>query len=322
MRMRLNGNALSRCLTLAAVAAATPPAFAAAPFAKGQAPGYYRMMLGDFEVTALSDGTVALPMGTLLTNSTPEKLKDAFARAFLSDPVETSVNAYLVNTGAKLVMIDTGAGTSFGPTLNKLVANLKASGYQPEQVDEIYITHPHGDHIGGLTANGARVFVNATVRLGKRDADYWLSPATLEAAPADRKGMIQGVQTTLKPYQDAGKLKPIEADGELVPGVRAAASNGHTPGHTTYVVESKGARLVAIGDLMHVASVQFDDPSVTIQFDSDSVAAAAQRKKAYADAAREGHILAIAHVSFPGLGRLRTAGDGYVFIPVNYRSAP
>jgi len=297
-------------------------AHASAPFARTQAPGFYRMALGDFEVTALSDGTVAMPMGTLLTNSTPEKLKEAFARSFLQDPLEMSVTGYLVNTGTKLVLIDTGAGTLFGPTLNKLAANLKASGYTPDQVDEVYITHPHGDHVGGLSVGGARVFVNATVRLGKRDADYWLSPATLEAAPAEQKGMIQGAQASLKPYQDAGRLKPIDADGELVPGVRAMASHGHTPGHTTYVVESKGQKMVVIGDLMHVASVQFANPEVTIQFDSDPVAAAAQRKKAYAEGAANGYLFAIAHVSFPGLGRLRAAGDGYVFVPVNYSSAP
>jgi glyoxylase-like metal-dependent hydrolase (beta-lactamase superfamily II) len=297
-------------------------AHAAAPFARTQAPGFYRMALGDFEVTALSDGTVAMPMGTLLTNATPEKLKEAFGRSFLQDPLEMSVTGYLVNTGTKLVLIDAGAGTFFGPTLNKLAANLRASGYGPDQVDEVYITHPHSDHVGGLSAGGARVFVNATVRLGKRDAEYWLSAATLEAATGEQKGMIEDAQAILRPYQDAGRLKPIEADGELVPGIRAVASHGHTPGHTTYVVESKGQKMLVIGDLIHVASVQFASPEVTIQFDSDPVAAAAQRKKAFAEGAAEGSLFAIAHVSFPGLGRLRVSGDGYVFVPVNYSSAP
>jgi glyoxylase-like metal-dependent hydrolase (beta-lactamase superfamily II) len=297
-------------------------ALAAAPFAKAQAPGYYRFVLGDFEVTALSDGTVVMPMSTLLTNTTPARAKDALARAFLPDPVETSVNGFLVNTGARLVLIDAGAGAFFGPTLDRLVANLKASGYQPEQVDEVYITHPHSDHLGGLTRGGTRVFPNATVRLGKRDVDYWLSPANLESAPPEAKGAFQAAQAVLKPYRDAGKLEPIASDGELVPGIRAVASNGHTPGHTTYVVESEGARLVAIGDLVHVAAVQFEEPAVTIQFDSDPVAAAAQRKKAFAEGAERGDLFAIAHVSFPGLGRLRRAGDGYTFVPVNYSSLP
>lgn len=122
-----------------------------APQVKGQAPGYYRMMLGDFEITALSDGMVALPMTKLLTNSTPARLERALARSYLKDLVETSVNGYLINTGPKLVLVDTGAAGLFGPTLGSLLANLKAAGYQPEQVDEVYITHMHPDHVGGLT---------------------------------------------------------------------------------------------------------------------------------------------------------------------------
>src|SRR5262245_53282242 len=117
---------------------------AAAPAPKTQAPGYYRMMLGDFEVTAISDGVVTLPFGKLLTNTTPQRVEQLLKRAFLQDPLPTSVNAFVVNTGSKLVMIDSGAGSLFGPTLGKLVDNLKAAGYQPEQIDEIYITHMHG----------------------------------------------------------------------------------------------------------------------------------------------------------------------------------
>src|SRR5678816_4739580 len=104
---------------------------ATAPQLKTSAPGYYRMMLGDFEVTALSDGTVDLPMADLLTNITPAKVRSALAKQHLKDPVEVSVNAYLINTGSKLVLIDAGSGTYFGPTVGKLMANLKASGYQP-----------------------------------------------------------------------------------------------------------------------------------------------------------------------------------------------
>jgi glyoxylase-like metal-dependent hydrolase (beta-lactamase superfamily II) len=93
---------------------------------------------------------------------------------------------------------------------------------------------------------------------------------------------------------------------------------GHTPGHSIYAVESKGQKLVLWGDLMHVAAVQFAEPSVTIQFDSDSKAAAAQRKKAYADAAKQGYWVAAAHLSFPGIGQVRAEGKGYVWFPANY----
>jgi glyoxylase-like metal-dependent hydrolase (beta-lactamase superfamily II) len=293
-------------------------AFAGAPLAKGQAPGWFRMMLGDFEVTALSDGTVDLPVDQLLTNTTPAKVKTALGRAYMKAPVETSVNAYLINTGTKLVMVDAGAGGLFGPTLGKLVANLKASGYQPEQVDEIYITHMHPDHVGSLASNGKATFPNAVVRAHKLEGEFWLGQANMEKAPDAMKPFFQGAMASLNPYVASGKYKPFEGETELVPGVRAMPSIGHTPGHTVYVVESKGEKLVLWGDTMHVAAVQFPDPSVTIQFDVDSKKAAPERKKAYADAAKKGYFVGIAHVSFPGIGQLRTDGAGYRWLPVNY----
>jgi glyoxylase-like metal-dependent hydrolase (beta-lactamase superfamily II) len=306
-------NILATFALLAATAAG-----AAAPLAKTPAPGYFRMMVGDIEVTAISDGTVDLPVNQLLTNTTPKHVDQVLAKNFLKSPLETSVNAYLVNTGTKLVLIDVGAGSLFGPTLGKLAANIKAAGYQPEQVDEIYITHMHPDHVGGLSANGAMSFPNATVRADKHDADYWLAAETLEKATGDSKGFVQGAQAMLAPYVKAGKLSTFEGNTDLVPGVKAVASHGHTAGHATYVVESQGQKLVLWGDLMHVAAVQFPEPSVTIKFDSDSKTAAVQRKKAYADAAKGGYWIAAAHLPFPGIGHIVTSGKGYTYIPVNY----
>jgi len=291
---------------------------AAAPIQKAQAPGYYRMMLGDFEVTALSDGAVALDMKKLLTNVKPERVDALFKRAYMTNPVTTSVNAYLVNTGSKLVMIDSGAGKLFGPTLGNLLASLRAAGYQPEQVDEIYITHMHGDHVGGLMQGDQRAFPNAVVRADKRDADFWLSQANLDAAPEGAKDFFRGAMASINPYIAAGKFQPFDGGGELVPGITAVSTYGHTPGHTMYLVQSKGEKMAVLGDLMHVASVQFVDPSVTIQFDSDSKQAAVQRKKVYADSAKQGIWLAVAHISFPGIGHIRSDGTGYVYYPINY----
>jgi len=305
----------------ALLAGAAFSTFAAGPMVKTQAPGYYRVMLGDFEVTALSDGTVKLPVKDLLTNTTPAKVGAALKRSFLPDAVETSVNAYLVNTGSKLVLIDTGASSLFGPTLGSLQANLKASGYQPEQVDEIYITHMHPDHVGGLVVNGAVAFPNATVRADKADADFWLDEAKMKAAPKESQGFFQGAMASIKPYADAGRFKTFEGTTELVPGVKAQATHGHTAGHNVYVVESKGEKLVLWGDLMHVAAVQFDNPEVTIKFDSESPLAAKERAKAYADAAKNGYLVGSAHIAFPGLGHVRkAAGKSYAWVPVNYSS--
>lgn len=291
---------------------------AAAPMVKKSAPGYYRIMLGDFEVTALSDGTVPLPMDKLLTNTSPAKIAAAFKKYYVTSPVETSVNTYLINTGTKLVMVDAGAAGLFGPTLGNLLANLKASGYEPEQIDEIYITHMHGDHVGGLMAGDKLAFPNAIVRGDQHDADYWLSEANMNKAAAGDKGGFQGAMASVNPYVKAAKYKSFSGNTELVPGVKALVRHGHTPGHATYVVESKGEKLVLWGDLMHVAAVQFENPAVTIKFDSDSKAAAAQRKIAFAEAAKQGYLVGATHISFPGLGRLRASGSGYIWVPINY----
>ena len=300
----------------------TGAALAAGPMVKSQAPAFYRLMVGDIEVTALSDGTVKLPVKDLLTNTTPAKVGVALKRAFLPDMVETSVNSYLVNTGTKLVLIDTGAAGLFGPTLGNLLANLKASGYQPEQVDEVYITHLHPDHVGGLMAGNALAFPNATVRADKADIDFWLDEAKMKAAPKDAQGFFQGAMASLKPYAAAGKLKAFEGNTELVPGVRSQATHGHTAGHNVFVIESKGEKLMLWGDLIHVAAVQFDDPKVTIKFDTETRSAAKERIKAYADAAKNGYLVGATHLAFPGLGHVRAekSGKTYSWVPLNYSS--
>lgn len=195
------------------------------------------------------------------------------------------------------MLVDAGAAGLFGPTLGKLLANLKAAGYQPEQVDAVVITHMQPD---------------------QHDADFWLSTANMEKAPAESRGYFQGAMASLNPYVAAGKFKPFNGNTDLVPGIKAQAAHGHTPGHSTCVVESKGQKMVMWGDLMHVAAVQFEEPSVTITFDSDSKAAALQRKKAYADAAKQGYWVTASHLSFPGIGHIRHECKGYRLVPANY----
>jgi glyoxylase-like metal-dependent hydrolase (beta-lactamase superfamily II) len=291
---------------------------AAAPQVKTQAPGFYRMTLGDFEVTTVLDGTMNLDANALLTNTKPGQVDAALARQFLKSPVETSVNTFLINTGSKLVLIDSGAGGLFGPTLGKFVANLKAAGYTPDQIDAVCITHMHGDHLGGLISNGQRTFPNAVIHVDKTDAEYWLSKANLDKAAAEAKGGFQAAMTVIKPYQDAGKFQPLDAGSEIVPGIRSVGAHGHTPGHSLYSVESKGQKLVLWGDLLHVAAVQFPEPSVTIRFDVDSPAAHAQREKVLADAAAQGYWVGIAHVPFPGIGHVSASGKGFDWTPANY----
>lgn len=307
---------------LLAVAFAVPlsasfTAHAEAPLAKKQAPGWYRTMVGDIEVTALLDTSARLPMVQFMTGAPKEELSAAMKKHFLADQPELSVNAFLVNTGSKLVLVDTGLGTGMGST-PMLQDNLRAAGYRPEQVDEIYITHMHGDHIGGLAVGGQRVFPNAVLRIDKADTDYWLSDEAMKNAPQDQRDGFETAKAMTGPYAAAGKLKPFEGVTQLVPGVTAVPAHGHTPGHTIYRIDSKGETLVLWGDLMHVAAVQFEKPKVAINFDVDSPHAIAQREKAFAEAAGKRWMVAAAHLSFPGLGHIRAEGSGYAFEPLNY----
>jgi glyoxylase-like metal-dependent hydrolase (beta-lactamase superfamily II) len=292
-------------------------AHAAAPQVKTQAPGYYRLMLGDFEVTVLRDGSLSLP-ASILTNTTEAETEMALARNFQKSPFEASDNAFLINTGAKLVLIDTGSGSLMGPAAGNLLTNLKASGYRPEQIDEVYLTHMHPDHAGGLMASGKLAFPNAVLRADKHEADFWLSEANLDKAPAGIKDFFKGAMASVSPYIAAGKFKPFEGDTRLVPGIEVIAAPGHTPGHSIYSIESQSQKMVLWGDLVHVAAVQFGEPSVTIQFDVDSQGAATQRQHAYADAAKAGYLVGTAHLAFPGIGHIRPEGKGYAWVPVSY----
>lgn len=307
-----------RCLLGAALAVMSLQAGAAAPQAKTPTPGFYRIMLGSFEVTALSDGIIRLPADKLLLGRTPQQIAAGLAERHQSLPVVTSVNAYLINTGDKLVMIDSGAGQLLGDGLGKLVDNLRAAGYQPEQVDEIYLTHMHPDHLGGLTHDGKAVFPNAVVRAASQDADFWLSADKLKQASAGSKSNFERAQAAIKPYQATGHFKPFSGDGELSPGIAAFAAHGHTPGHSVYQVTSQGQKLLLLGDLIHVAAVQLPHPKVAISFDNDAKAAVAQRLRIFGDSARQSELVGGAHLSFPGLGYLNRQGDGYTWVPLNY----
>jgi len=309
---------LNHCASTLIVLASTTTAFASAPMATAENPGYYRIHLGAFEVTAISDGTAGLPMDQLLTHIKPEELKKTLAYNHLTNPVEASFNSFLINTGDKLVLVDTGAGKLFGPTLGRMLSNLKAAGYHPEQVDAVLITHMHPDHVGGLVTDGKIIFTNATVYADKAEADFWLSPENMAKAPEANKGFFQGAMASINPYIKAGRLKMLTENTEIVTGVKSLATHGHTAGHTTYVVESKGQKLALIGDLVHFVQGQFEKPSICIQFDTDQKAAEAQRKSAFAEAASEGYLIGAAHISFPGIGHVQTNKKAFEFIPIAY----
>lgn len=288
-----------------------------APMVRSEAPGLYRLMIGDYEVTALSDGKNPLAAAKLLQGD-PSRIADALKSNFLGEQVETSHNSFLVNTGDKLVLIDAGAGTLLGAQTGKLLSNLRTAGYRPEQVDEIYLTHMHTDHIGGLMSGDQRAFPNAIVRVDKRDTDYWLSVENMRAAPAEAKRFFEAAMASLSPYREAGKVKTFDGGADLIPGIRAQPAYGHTPGHTMFEVESKDEKLLLWGDIVHVAAVQFADPTVTIAYDVDRAEAEQEHWRIFDDTAKNRYMIGGAHLPFPGLGHVRNNGDKtYAFVPLN-----
>lgn len=295
------------------------PAFAEAPAVKTQAPGYYRAAVGDLEITALYDGYVDLAANLLLGASKAE-VQRLLANSFIAgEKVQTAVNTYLINVGGKLVLVDTGAAKAFGPTLGFVGEQIRAAGYTPEQVDIVLLTHLHADHVAGLlNADGKPLFPNAEVRVDQTESDFWLSEANAAKAPKDFQPFFQIARASAAPYQAAGKWKTFSGAAELAPGIKAVPAIGHTPGHAAYLIESKGERLLILGDAVHAHAVQFARPQVAIEFDSDKKQAVATRKKLFAWAAREKLLVSGMHLPFPGLGHVRADGKGYAWVPVEY----
>ena len=296
------------------------PAHAQAPLAHNQVPGYYRIQLGQFEITALYDGAIQLD-AKLLHHAKPADLNRLLARMFVGNPkMQTAVNAYLINTGEHLVLVDAGASKLFGPTLGFTFQNMRASGFAPDQVDTIIITHLHADHMGGLNdENGKPLYPNATVWVSQTDNDFWLSEKVAEGMPKERQPYFKMARDAAAPYLAAGRWKTFKDGTALVPGVRAVKANGHTPGHTAYAVESAGQKLLIWGDVVHSHAVQFARPGVSIEFDVDQKQAIATRKALMQEMAANGSLVAGMHLPFPGLGHVRAEGKGsYAWVPVEF----
>jgi glyoxylase-like metal-dependent hydrolase (beta-lactamase superfamily II) len=283
-----------------------------------QAPAVYRFTIGDAQVTALSDGTMPLDVHQVLKGISPAEMDALLARNFLVNPVQPSINTYLIEMGGRTVLVDTGTGDLFGAgNGGRLPDALAAAGIRPDQIDDVLITHTHPDHIGGLVKNGRIVFPKATVHVGKPDLDFFLDLRNSPENSPNRR-VSEQVKAMFKPYMDAGKVRSFERNGEILPAISAELRPGHSPGSAIFRLTSRGQELVIIGDIIHVAAVQFDRPDVTFIFDKDPSIARADRELALKDFARAGTLIAAPHISFPGVGHIRIEGDSYRWVPVEY----
>lgn len=275
-------------------------------------PGFHRKVFGDTVVTALSDGYLTLPNEALL-GIDPAAAAALLQAARRGPAPRSSVNAFLVQSGGRTVLVDAGAGAKAYPTLGRLQDSLAAAGVSPGDVDAVVMTHLHIDHWGGLTAaDGAAIFPRAELVIPAAEAAYWLDGATAGAAPDEAKPRFAGAQAAVAPYRD--RLRTF-AGAEAMPGLHAVPLPGHSPGHTGYLVEGGGKRLLVWGDVMHVPDVQAPRPDVGVMFDTDPAAAMATRRRALDMAVADDLMVAGMHLHFPAFSRVVRAGEGYAVVP-------
>ncbi len=282
--------------------------------------GHVRIAVGDIEVVALNDGTVPWPTRTVLPTATAEQIDRGLRAVGLTDPVGMTYSGFLVRTKTHRILVDVGTGGKFDGMAafrgaGQLLSNLRAAGYEPDQIDEIYISHLGPDHIGALanTTSGA-TFPNAKLRAARLEVAGFMDER-LRHGPDSLWRRFQAEM--FAPYIAAGRFEPFDGDVELAPGITALATPGHTPGHTSYLVESGGERLLILGDVLHLSALQFAYPSLPTLFDADRTVGAQQRERILKLAAEQNYLVAGAHLPFPGIGRVRVDGTGYRWVPIS-----
>ncbi len=291
------------------------PALARAPLARTQPPAFFRQKFGTAELTVVSDGT--LPVGEaskVFIGSEAVGVDDLIRANFLSpENVRLQQNLLVLNTGEKLVLFDSGMGTSklFGPTTGRLLANLKAAGLDPKDFDAVVCSHAHVDHIGGLVAaDGTPVFPNAQIYIDQSDFEFWTDEAKLEGAA---KPFVEVSRAQLLPLRD--RLVFFKDGQEVLPGVQAMAAPGHTVGHTCFVVTSGDQSICVLADIAHHHIALVEKPRIEFAYDTDAKQAVASRLRVL-DMLVTNRMPAIAfHFPWPGIGHFVKAGDGFRYIP-------
>jgi glyoxylase-like metal-dependent hydrolase (beta-lactamase superfamily II) len=266
--------------------------------------------IGDFEVTAVSDGFLQASADVVLGVSREEC--EQLIRDAANDPFRLAVNCWVVRHHQTVILIDTGAGTTV-PTLGRLPGNLRALGVVPDAIETVLLTHLHSDHANGLVdAAGLPVFPHAELILHQKEAGFWLDrAASAEDSERLRRNTL-GAQRVTAPYR--GRIRRVN-DGEVLPGISAVPLHGHTPGHTGWLLQSRGERLLIWGDIVHLAAVQIPRPDAALVFDVDPDAAVAARRRIFEQAASEYLLIAGAHLDFPGFGYMLRDDQGYRYEP-------
>lgn len=293
------------------------PARAAAPKAGAPLAGALRYKVGAFEVTALLDGFLDVTPDVVVGYDEAEGQRLRDKALIEGNALRIPVNAFLVNTGDRLVLVDAGTADAMGPTMGKLPEALAAAGVTPDQVDAVLITHMHPDHLFGvIDGDGNRVFANAELILPEIDNAFWYDDAAMNAAPEQFKPFFLGARRAAEAYK--GNQTLISGEEEILPGIRPLALPGHTPGHTGYLFDSNGETLAIAGDILHMAAYQFDRPDWGIGFDIDTAQAVETRKAFLDQAAADKLYFAGAHIPFPGMGRVARDGDAYRFVAADW----
>jgi glyoxylase-like metal-dependent hydrolase (beta-lactamase superfamily II) len=302
--------------------AANSPTQAAAPLASKQAPGWYRYKVGSIEITVATDGARANPLtDTFIRNVPKEETNKALEAMYLEkDKIVVPYTPIAVNTGSRLVVIDTGLGGALYEQSKGAVGqfqnNLAAAGIDAKAVDTVIISHFHGDHINGLiTADNKPAFPNAEVMVPAGEWKFWNDDG--EMSKATGNALVEGNFKNVKRVFGAlgNKVTQYEPGKEVAPGITSLATHGHTPGHVSHIISSGNAKLMVQADVTNIP-LFVQNPSWVIQFDMDGAAAEATRRKFYDMLAAEKMMVQGFHYPFPSVGHIEKAGSGYRVIPV------
>lgn len=296
------------------------PAAASVPFATGQGPGVYRTKVGAFQVTSLDDGTWFLPIdGKFVRNAGGAEVDRALRAAFLPPRIlPITFTALLVNTGAKLVLIDTGTAGQVADTAGVMLANLAVAGVAPDKVDTILISHFHPDHIDGIkTKDGAKVFANAEIFVPEPEWAYWMNDANMAVAP---KPVVKYFLNARRIFTDIAKdVQRFKPGAEVVPGITSIPAYGHTPGHTAFAIHSGNQSMLAMSDTVRNPYLFARHPDWQPIFDMDGPLSVKTRRRMLDRAAADRMLVEAYHFPFPACGHMVRRGAGYELVPAEWR---